>query len=146
MSGVDEWVTLRHAETGGTTSVPNTPDVIAAHEARGWKVTDEEPERPFVPPKPADDPDAAAGEWVDLVHPDLPGATNRMPNHPDALAGAFEAGWTYPEPPADEATPEPPAAATRSARRRAATDEPPAAAGEPAQDEQAAVSAAETKE
>ncbi len=137
------WVTLRHAEHGGQTSVPDHPDVLAHHEARGWsRVPDDElaaaAARPFVPAS-GDAPEA--GEWVDLVHPDLPGATNRVPNHPEAIEGAAESGWTYPEPPAeavDEVLREvhprggrPTKAEREEAERRAAvavasTDEPPA--------------------
>jgi hypothetical protein len=138
------WVTLRHAETGGETSVNNVPDVVAWHEARGWSVVveDDEPDRSvFVPPKPSTDPDAEAAAWVDLVHPELPGGKNRVPNNPAAIEGAFDAGWTYPEPPADAVEEElaqlhprggratkaeREQAVQRAALVAAATDEPPA--------------------
>jgi hypothetical protein len=138
---MSDWVTLKH-EHGGTTSVPDREDVVAAHEARGWVRVDddelaEQAAAPFVPAS-TDAPDGA--EWVDLVHPDLPTGTNRVPNNAAAIAGALEAGWTYPKPPADavedelrELHPrggrptkaEREAAEQRAAAAAAATDDPP---------------------
>ena len=94
---MSDWVTLRHDETDGTTRVPDHPDVIASHEARGWVLVDEaEPERaPFVP-APTDT--APGEEWVELVHPDLPTAVHRVPNDAGALQGAYDSGWRLPEP------------------------------------------------
>jgi hypothetical protein len=139
---MSDWVTLKHEGTDGTTRVPNVEAVIASHEARGWSVVveDDEPERTvFVPA--LTDSDGEAPEWVDLVHPDLPTGTHRVPNNAAAIAGALEAGWTYPAPPADavedelrELHPrggratraEREAAEQRAAAAAAATDEPPA--------------------
>jgi hypothetical protein len=124
------WVTLRHDEISGTTRVPDHPDVIAAHQGRGWSVV--------VEPDEADrtvyirDPDA---EWVELVHPELPTATHRVPNNAPAITGAIEAGWQYPveetaEPEESAAAEEPESEApTRGKRAKtpaadAGTDEP----------------------
>jgi hypothetical protein len=32
------WVFMRHGETGGSTWVPDDPDVVSSHEQRGWYV------------------------------------------------------------------------------------------------------------
>jgi hypothetical protein len=86
--------------------VADVPEVIAAQEARGWRVATEdevaeldraERETPSVQQVPAGPDEAlAAGEWVDMVHPDLPGQTQRVPNNPAALAGQLDVGWTFP--------------------------------------------------
>lgn len=138
-----DWIEMEHAESGGRTRIPaGSPDVLAVHEARGWSRVEVDDEPEISAPARADvEPGAEAGAWVELVHPDLPTATNRVPNHPDALQGAFDAGWTYPAP-APEAVREelreirpqggrPKAAERREAEQRAAaasavTDEPPA--------------------
>jgi hypothetical protein len=141
VTGVADWVTLRHEETGGETRVPDHPDVLAAHEARGWSVVvDEgEPERTVYVL-----PDGERPEWVDLTHPDLPTAAHRIPNHPDAIAGMQAAGWVLPPPPADaveealrEVHPrggratkaERAAAEERAAVQAATTDDPPQFSG-----------------
>lgn len=92
------WVALRHAETGGTTRAPDSPDVIAAHEAKGWRVVSDEPEGGVFVPASTDAPEGEP--WVDMVHPDLPLAVQRVPNDPAAIAGQREAGWDLPKPPA----------------------------------------------
>lgn len=96
----DGWLYLEHPETGGTTriSAAAPPEVLQVHEARGWRpATPPDTRTPFVPAKPNVDPDAAPAEWLDLVHPDVPGGVNRIPNHPDALAGAELVGWRLPD-------------------------------------------------
>jgi len=149
---VAEWITLRHAEHGGETSVNNVPDVVAWHEARGWSVVADEPERTVFVPQSGAEGEAAA-EWVDLVHPDLPGATNRVPNSAPAVAGAYEAGWRYPDASADAVEEELAqlhprgGRATRAEREAAeqraaaaaaaATDEPPAVESAGSNDEPA---------
>lgn len=87
-----EWLYLDHPGFGGSTRIPNDPDVLAAHLARGW-VGAEPPDRngPAIPDPnagPVDD----AHAWIDMVHPDS-GGTQRLPNNSDALTGARDAGW-----------------------------------------------------
>jgi len=94
------WIHLEHDDTGGVTRIPNRADVLAFHEARGWRVVDPPEQVPFVPAKVDADAEAPPA-WVDLVHPDLPAATNRVANNPGALQAALDAGWTYPDPPDD---------------------------------------------
>jgi hypothetical protein len=107
------WIYVKHAETGGATYIPDEDGVLEWYEGRGWKQTDEPESTPFVPPKgdapPVDD------EWVDLTHSDT-GATHPFPNNPDALEGAYDAGWKLPEPP------KPAKAAKKSASVAPATD------------------------
>lgn len=87
-----EWLYLNHPGFDGATRIPNDPDVLAAHTARGWVVVD--PPDETVPSVP--DPNAGAvedaGAWVEMVHP-ASGGTQRLPNNAEALAGAREAGW-----------------------------------------------------
>jgi hypothetical protein len=116
------WIYVKHAETGGATYIPDEDGVLEWYEGRGWKQTDEPESTPFVPPKgdvpPADD------EWVELVHPDV-GAIHQFPNNPEALEGAYEAGWQVYKPPTleDLEKPEKPAkAAKKSASAEPATD------------------------
>lgn len=90
------FVYLEHDELGPI-RVPDEPDVVEWHEARGYRVADEPTPVPFVPPKVA--PPAVDG-FVQLVHPDLPGVVHDWPNNPEALQGAREAGWDFPQPPA----------------------------------------------
>jgi hypothetical protein len=128
---MSDWIYLEHEETGGTTRVPDDPDVIRVHEAKGWSVVDPpDTSAPFVPPKDGGQV-AAETEWVELVHPES-GGVQRVPNNPDALAGAYEAGWQVaaePEPlPVEPAEPEPELAL--------APDETTIAAGEPGTDKE----------
>jgi hypothetical protein len=99
----DGWVYLVHKDTGGHTSVPDGPGVLENWQARGWVKADEPKAEPFIPPK-GDLP--AGAEWVELVHPGLK-ARHEFPNHPEAIAGAVEAGWELPAPPEPEPEPEP---------------------------------------
>jgi hypothetical protein len=111
MSG---WLRLQHEGTEGVAEFPDDPGVREFYEARGWSVVDE----PAAPATATVDPDAEP--WVELVHP-LTGARHEFPNHPDALAGAREAGWV--EPKRDGDVP------ARARRKRAAKD-----AGVPVED------------
>jgi len=100
---------LVHPETHGTTRVPDEPDVIAWHEARGWCIAEEPAPAPFVPV-----PDGGQGEeqgWVELVHP-LSGGRATWPANAEALQGAYDSGWVH------ESSP---AAATRATRATRAT-------------------------
>lgn len=93
-----EWITLRHEDTGGTTRIPDDPDVLVVHQSRGWSVAvepDEDVRTVVVPGE----------EWVELVHPDLPTATHRVPNNAAAIAGALAGGWQYPAPAIEPAAP-----------------------------------------
>ena len=114
-----EWAYLEHPETGGITRVPDDEGVIATQEARGWVRAEPPKAEPFVPAGGGLEPDQVAAKWVDLVHPDLPTAVNRVPNDPAAIQGAFEAGWQYPETPKDEDEPES-KPANRNAKKAAA--------------------------
>jgi hypothetical protein len=99
---VTDWIELEHEETGGRQKVPDSPDVLAVQASKGWHPVDENDEAsrlPFVPAAPIDTGDGR--EWVRLVHPDLPLGENIVPNNPDALAGAYEAGWRLPDPDPD---------------------------------------------
>lgn len=90
-----DWLYLKHDETGGTAELPDEPGVLDWYAARGWSQTDRPETRPFVPP--ADGGQAARGdEFVTLVHPDTGGA-HRFPDNPDAIEGARETGWRYPD-------------------------------------------------
>jgi hypothetical protein len=93
-----EWIELEHEDTGGRQKVPNVPDVLAVQASKGWHPVDEDdaPDLPWVPTPGDAAPDA---EWVTLVHPDLPLGTNVVPNNPEALQGAYDAGWQLPAPP-----------------------------------------------
>jgi hypothetical protein len=87
-----EWLYLAHPAFNGSTRIPNDPDVLASHLARGWVGADP-PDRgaPVIPDPnagPVDDADA----WIDMVHPES-GGTQRLPNNTDALTGARDAGW-----------------------------------------------------
>lgn len=95
------FVFMEHPESGGTARFPDDDTVITSQEARGWRRADEPPEGPFIPAK-ADVPPGDDGAWVDLIHPDLPLGRQRLPNNPEALAGAFDVGWRYPDPPAEQ--------------------------------------------
>lgn len=86
------FVYMIHKDTKGSTHVPDEPDVIKSHEARGWKVAEEPAQEIFVPRTVEPDADG----WVDLVHP-ATGGTQRVPNDPDALAEAFDKGWAEPD-------------------------------------------------
>jgi hypothetical protein len=143
----DQWVTLQYPETGGRTTVPNTPAAVEGLTARGWEIVEDAPhpdEVVSVPQKLDRDPDADAGLWVDLVHPETGGAA-RFPNNAAALDGpdgAFAKGWRYVE--ADEdavadevrelrrgkggraSAAERETAAELAAAKAAETDEPPA--------------------
>jgi hypothetical protein len=146
-----QWVTMVHDETDGTTRIPADAEVIRVHEAKGWRIVegDDEDAAISVPARVDVDPDE--GAWVELVHPDLPAATNRVPNHPDALAGAFEAGWRFPEADPDDVAAElreirggkggrakaadRELAEERAAAAGAVTDEPPEPITAPATDD-----------
>lgn len=128
------WNYFVHKDTGGTTEVPDDPDVTAWHEARGWKLTEKPEAEPFVP-SPGTDGPIQETEWVTLFHP-IVKASHEFPNNPEAIAGALEAGWQYPESPeeiassegspagekpADDAPEPEPASKTRKSRTASAT-------------------------
>lgn len=93
---------------------PNDPAVIEHYEARGWELTEPPADVPSVQ-RPSD---ADAGEpWVFLVHEGIAG-TARFPNDPAALQGAYDAGWTRPEP---DATDQPDKAPAKRTKRASAT-------------------------
>lgn len=87
-----EWLYLTLPATGGATRIPNDPDVLAAHTARGWVIADPPDETGPSVPDPTAGPVEDTGAWVEMVHP-ASGGTQRLPNNAEALAGAREAGW-----------------------------------------------------
>lgn len=96
---------------------PNDDVVIEHQQARGWELTDEPQEQAFTAPTGvAADDEAERDPWVTLVHPDIEGGTNRVPNDPAALQGAFDAGWHLPE---DQPERKP---AKRTAKKQASTE------------------------
>jgi hypothetical protein len=129
-----EWLYFVHKDTGGTTEVPDEPGVKEWHEARGWKLTEKPDEVPFIPTPGTDGPKRDT-EWVTLFHP-IVNASHEFPNNREAIAGALEAGWQYPESPeaiassegspageipANEAPEPDPAPKTRKSRTASAT-------------------------
>lgn len=96
-----EWITMRHPDAGEC-RVPDQPGVREAYEARGWVETDAPDAPPFVPPKVVEV--NAEDGWVDLYHP-LTHAVHRFPSHPDAVQGAYEAGWQASPPKRPEPAP-----------------------------------------
>jgi hypothetical protein len=123
-----EWVWMANPalteEDSGRPPVrfPNDPAVIEHQQARGWDLTEEPRTAPVAtavaPEADADQPP----EWVDLVHPDIEGGRNRVPNNAAALEGAYASGWELPQDesgaPADEDQPEP----TPAKRKQRASD------------------------
>lgn len=120
MTGVD-WVYLEHDDLGPI-RVSDEPGVVERHESRGYRRADEPTPEPFVPAK--DVPPAVDG-FVPLVHPLLPGVVHDWPDNPEALQGAHDAGWRFPEPaeetPGDRPDPDPdPKSAKKAAAKKAA--------------------------
>lgn len=103
---MSDWLNMVHPETGGEMRVPNSEGVQEAYEARGWKVVDpvDEDAAVFVPPKvvEANEEDG----WVTLYHRETH-AQHDFPSHPDAIKGAYDAGWQA-SPPKVSAPPEEP--------------------------------------
>lgn len=99
-----EWLYFKHKDTGGITEVPDEPGVKEWHEARGWILSEKPDEKPFVPKPGTDDPEKNT-EWVTLYHPAV-NARHEFPNNREAIAGAMEAGWIYPESPEEIASSE----------------------------------------
>lgn len=115
-----EWLYVENPDLGGDpVRIHNSPDVVEHFAARGWQPVDAPDETTPTVAKAVDVPEG--GEWIELVHPDLD-ARHLFPNHPDALAGAAEAGWV--EPNKDGSTPSP---RTAKARAKARTEPSPAA-------------------
>jgi len=105
-------VYMEHPDTGGAASFPDELGVVEWYEGHGWKKADEPEPVPFVPGGGAA---LADDEWVELTHSDT-GAVHAFPNNPDALEGAYDAGWKLPEPS------KPAKAAKKSASVAPATD------------------------
>lgn len=114
---------MTHPDAGAAT-FPDQPGVREFYEARGWQVADEPAEQPFVPPKVVEQRADEEG-WVELYHPDTR-AAHLFPSHPDAVAGAYEAGWQATPPKAAEPEPEPesekPAAKKAASKPKASTE------------------------
>lgn len=102
---MSDWLHITHAETGNTAQIPDEPGVREAYEARGWTVGDlPDPDAGhFVPPKAVERNEEDG--WVTLYHP-ATGASHSFPSHPEAVQGAYEAGWQATEP-KPAAAPEP---------------------------------------
>src|SRR6188768_2797015 len=103
-----KWLYLKNAETGGTAELPDEPGVLDWYTARGWSQADRPEDRPFVP-RPDGGQSIQDVDFVTLVHPETGGA-HRFPDNPDAIEGARESGWRYP----DEATPDAPKSSPKS--------------------------------
>lgn len=88
-----EFIYMVQGETKSGHYFPDQPNVITAQEARGWKKVDPPEEKPFVPER-GDIP--VEQTWVTLYHPKAK-AHHDFPNNVDALKGAHEAGWEFPE-------------------------------------------------
>jgi hypothetical protein len=126
VNGMTEWLYMTPPGGGDPHKFPAGDGVQAFWEARGYTVTDEPEEQPFVPPKVVQaTPEDEA--WVILYHPGI-GASHEFPNHPDAIRGAYEAGWQGSPPkaspdPADEPPAKKAASKKASTEPAAATDE-----------------------
>lgn len=122
MTGVD-WVYMVNEVTSGAIRVSTEPGVVERHEANGWKRAEEPAPVPFAPPPEAPEP---VDGFVQLVHPALPGVVHDWPANPDALEGAHDAGWRFPESAEDadgdspEADPDPKPAKKAAAKKAAA--------------------------
>lgn len=92
VTAMTDWIYMTHRVTGGQTKVPDADGVRERHEALGWEVTDpiDDDAAVFVPPKAVDANEEDG--WVQLYHPKTQ-ATHLFPVHPDAIKGAYEAGW-----------------------------------------------------
>jgi hypothetical protein len=125
---VNDWIYLRHPDAGET-RVPNQPGVLESYQSRGWaEMPDPETENQvFVPPKVVEQNEEDG--WVTLYHPKTQ-AVHRFPSHPDAVQGAYEAGWQATPPKTPD--PDPAPAGDESAK---ATKKAPAKSAEPASDE-----------
>jgi len=125
---MSEWLHVSHPETGGQTRVPDQPGVRERYEALGWVVGDDPDDgAPFVPPKAVEQNEEDG--WVVLYHPETH-AVHRFPSHPDAVQGAYEAGWQATPPKTPD--PEPAPAVDESAK---APKKAPAKSAEPASEE-----------
>jgi len=124
---MSDWIHVSHPDAGAA-RIPNQPGVLASYEARGWVASDDPDDgAPFVPPKAVEQ--NTEDGWVTLYHPET-GASHRFPSHPDAVQGAYEAGWQATPPKTPDLEPAP--AADESAK---ATKKAPAKSAEPASDE-----------
>lgn len=88
-------VYMKHPAMGGAAYFPDEDGVVEWHEARGWEKADEPDAAPFVPPP--GDAAPVEDEWVKLIHKET-GAVHDFPNNPEALEGAYDAGWQHPQP------------------------------------------------
>jgi hypothetical protein len=90
-----DFVYMTNEITGGSTEVADEPGVVEHFEARGWKVEKRPEPAPFVPSPLA--PDATQyTEFIRLYHPQVD-AYHEFPNNPEAIEGAYEAGWVFQE-------------------------------------------------
>jgi hypothetical protein len=90
---MSDWIYISHPDAGST-RIPNQPGVLATYEARGW-VEEPNPETGetadiFVPPKVVEKNEEDG--WVTLYHRETH-AEHSFPSHPDAIKGAYDAGW-----------------------------------------------------
>lgn len=87
-----DWLYVNHPETGGDARIPDAPGVRERYEALGWRVA-ADPDadgQVFVPPKVVEQ--NTEDGWVTLYH-SATSAAHRFPSHPDAVQGAYDAGW-----------------------------------------------------
>lgn len=122
----DGWLYVEHEETGGKSRIPDDDAVRVWNEARGWRVVDPPDDSVFVPARPPESDGEAPPAFVELVHPEID-ARHDFPNNPDALRGAYEAGWV--EPNKDGSIPKP---ATAKRRAKAAEEAAPHSGGDSA--------------
>jgi hypothetical protein len=94
-----DWVTMRHKVTEGITRVPDSADVLAVHEAKGWVRV--EPDAAPPPPVVV----TAGVKWVRMRHLEH-GGVQELPNDQAVLAEAMTRGWVV-DVPAPEMTAEP---------------------------------------
>lgn len=120
VSAMSDWLYMTPPGGGDPHKFPSGEGVQAFYEARGYEVTDEPEEQPFVPPKTIEQ---AGDEWVILHHSEA-GASHEFPNNPAAIQGAYEAGWQATPPKAAEPEPEPekPAAKKAASKPKASTE------------------------
>ena len=83
----DPFVWMEHSAIPGSgTWVPNNPDVLESHEARGWERQDA--------PDGAETsrPDYGDSLWIEMVHPEIKGSAS-VPNGPGVVDSFRERGW-----------------------------------------------------
>lgn len=127
---MSEWLYVTNRETGGSARLPDQPGVRERYEALGWIVGDpvDVENQTWVPPKLIETNEEDG--WVTLYHPKT-GASHEFPVHPDAIQGAYDAGWQASVPKVSEPDPVPAA----KAPDKTSTKKVPVVKADPAADE-----------